>query len=222
MRRPKSAEVPSPARSLPFAAWLGAGLLAVIPAIAAAQQGASNPAAPRISLTADQQVAAATLALPVELRANATVLGYDAGGKLGRLRAGTNGMICLAPNPASPRFQSACYHESLEPFMARGRELRAHGVTGDQVDTVRFAEAKAGTLALPKGPAVLYQLFGAPGAYDPVTNTVKDGSPLYVVYMPYATAESTGLQAKPAQGTPWLMFPGTPKAHIMFTPRMGP
>jgi hypothetical protein len=196
---------------------------AMIPAIASAQQAGSTvtPSAPsRPSLTSEQQVAAATLALPAELRPAATVLGYDAAGKLGQLRAGTNGMICLAPNPAVPRFQSACYHESLEPFMARGRELRAGGVTGDKVDTVRFAEAKAGTLALPKGPAVLYQLFGAAGSYDPATNTVKDGSPLYVGYMPWATAESTGLQAKPAQGTPWLMFPGTPKAHIMFTPRM--
>ena len=35
----------------------------------------------------------------------------------------------------------------------------------------RFAEAKAGKLALPKGPAALYQLFGAPGAYDAATNT---------------------------------------------------
>lgn len=194
-------------------------LLALLPAVLSAQSGASTPP-PAPKLTAAQQIAAATLALPADLRADATVLGYDAAGKLGTLRKGTNAMICLAPNPASPRFQSACYHESLEPFMARGRELRAQGVTGERVDTVRFAEAKAGKLALPKGPAVLYQLFGAPGAYDVATNTVKDGSPLYVVYMPYATAESTGLEAKPAQGTPWIMFPGTPKAHIMFTPRM--
>lgn len=193
---------------------------ALLPTIAAAQHATSSTPPQRPSLTTEQQIAAATLALPTELRAGARVLGYDAAGALGQLRAGSNGMTCLAPNPASPRFQSACYHESLEPFMARGRELRAQGVMGDQVDTVRFAEAKAGKLALPKGPAVLYQLFGAPGAYDPATNTVKDGSPLYVVYIPWATAESTGLQVKPAQGTPWLMFPGTPKAHIMFTPRM--
>jgi len=193
---------------------------ALAPVALSAQQSASTPPPAHPTLTAEQQVAAATLALPPELRAGATVLGYDAAGKLGRLHAGTNAMICLAPNPATPRFQSACYHESLEPFMARGRELRAQGVTGEKVDTVRFAEAKAGKLALPKGPAVLYQLFGAPGAYDATTNTVKDGSPLYVVYIPYATAETTGLQAKPTQGTPWIMFPGTPKAHIMFTPRM--
>lgn len=199
---------------------LALALALLMPAALVAQPGSTTPPTPRPPLTAEQQVAAATLALPTELRAGAKVLGYDASGKLGTLRAGSNGMICLAPNPASPRFQSACYHESLEPFMARGRELRAQGVKGEQVDTVRFAEAKAGKLALPKGPAVLYQLFGAPGAYDVATNTVKDGSPLYVVYMPYATAESTGLQAKASAGTPWLMFPGTPKAHIMFTPRM--
>ena len=44
--------------------------------------------------------------------------------------------------------------------------------------------------------------------------------PLYVVYIPFATAESTGLSATPAPGTPWIMFPGTPKAHIMFVPDM--
>ena len=44
--------------------------------------------------------------------------------------------------------------------------------------------------------------------------------PLYVVYLPGATPESTGIPAQPAQGRPWLMFPGTPKAHIMFVPSM--
>jgi len=38
--------------------------------------------------------------------------------------------------------------------------------------------------------------------------------------MPGATTASTGLSAKPAEGTPWIMFPGTPKAHIMLTPKM--
>ena len=102
--------------------------------------------------------------------------------------------------------------------MARGRALRASGVTGERVDTVRFAEARSGKLAMPKQPATLYQLFG--GTFDPAAGTVTGAKSLYVVYVPYATAESTGLSARPATGTPWLMFPGTPKAHIMFTPSM--
>jgi hypothetical protein len=28
------------------------------------------------------------------------------------------------------------------------------------------------------------------------------------------------LTDKPAEGTPWIMFAGTPKAHIMLTPKM--
>ena len=104
--------------------------------------------------------------------------------------------------------------------MARGRSLRAEGVKDDQVDTVRFREIAQQKLAMPKGPAVLYQIFGAPDSVDLARGLVKGGKPLYVVYMPFATAESVGLSAKPVEGAPWVMYPGTPKAHIMFTPKM--
>lgn len=195
-----------------------AALLAA-PVLAGAQDGHAPVPGPS-RWTAEQELAAAVLALPAEQRAGATVMGHDASGKLVTLRRGSNGMTCFLPNPAGPRFQSACYHESLEPFMARGRELRASGVTGDQVDTVRFAEAKAGKLALPKAPAALWQLFGPPGSYDAATNSVQGGSALFVLYMPWATEASTGMPSKPSKGQPWLMFPGTPKAHVMFTPTM--
>jgi hypothetical protein len=42
-----------------------------------------------------------------------------------------------------------------------------------------------------------------------------------VIYIPYATAESTGLPAKPGSpGMPWIMNPGTARAHIMIDPPM--
>jgi len=170
--------------------------------------------------TVEQQVASAVLPMPEGLRAGATVLGYKEAGKLVELRKGTNGMICLADDPTAPAFHVACYHEGMEPFMARGRQLRAEGITGEQVDTVRFREAKEGKLKLPTMPAALWQMSGPPGSYDPVKNEIKGASSLYVVYIPYATEQSTGLPAKPAPGLPWLMFPGTPKAHIMFIPTM--
>jgi len=169
---------------------------------------------------ASQQVAAAVLALPEELRDGAAVLGYTTPGKLVSLREGKNDMICLATDPSVADFHVSCYHKSMEPFMARGRELRAQGVKGPQVDTVRFAEVRSGKLKMPTQPAALYQVFGKPGSYDPATNRVAEAQTLYVVYMPFATATSTGLSPKPKAGTPWIMFPGTPKAHIMFTPSM--
>jgi len=169
---------------------------------------------------ASQQIASAVLALPPELRDSAAVLGYSTDGKFVQLREGKNEMICLASDPALADFHVSCYHRSMEPFMARGRELRAQGVKGPRVDTVRFAEVKSGKIKMPTQPAVLYQIFAKPGAYDPATNRVSGGTSLYVVYMPFATAASTGLSPKPQAGTPWIMFPGTPKAHIMFTPSM--
>lgn len=170
---------------------------------------------------AAQQIAAAVLPLPVEFRADARVLGYQAGRhELVPLREGKGPFTCLATDPTAQAFHVACYHRSLEPFMARGRALRASGVKGDQVDTVRFAEVRAGKLAMPSHPASLYQLFGPPGSYDAASGTATKAQALYIVYLPGATAASTGLSVKPAEGTPWLMFPGTPKAHIMFEPKM--
>ena len=191
--------------------------LGFVPALAFAQAPATAPAAPPPDA---EQITTAVQALPTEYRATAKVLGYHTGNNaLVTLREGTS-FTCLANNPAGKSFHVACYHQSLEPFMARGRALRASGVKGDQVDTVRFAEVRSKKLAMPTHPASLYQLFGPPGAFDPATGSATKARSLFIVYLPGATAESTGLSTKPAEGTPWLMFPGTPKAHIMLEPKM--
>ena len=193
--------------------------LVVAPAIVHAQ-GAPAAAATMPRLSVQQQVAAAVLPLPAALRDGATVLGYaDGATTLSTLRKGTGEMVCLAPAPGAQRFHVACYHQSLEPFMARGRELRASGVTGNDVDSARFADAKAGKLPLPTMPAALYSLTGKVEAYDAASNAANGARSLFVVYVPNATAASTGLSTQPSR-TPWLMNAGTPKAHIMFTPDM--
>jgi hypothetical protein len=163
------------------------------------------------------QIASAVMPLPAEFRESATVLGYRAGGTdLVQLRAGAGPYICLATNPAQPeRFHVACYHRSLEPFMARGRELRAQGRAAE-VDVVREQEVAAGALKMPTGAAALYSLTGKPAHVNAATGAVDGARPLYVVYIPFATAESTGLPTTAAPNMPWLMGAGTAKAHIMF------
>src|SRR4051812_32831454 len=143
-----------------------AALLLIGTAHALAAQSPAT-ATPPVIPPAAEQIAAAVTALPAELREGATVLGYNMPGKLVTLREGKNDMICLAPEPGAKAFHSACYHKSMEPFMARGRALREAGVTGPQVDTVRFAEVKAGKIKMPEQPSMLYQIFG--GTFDPAT-----------------------------------------------------
>ena len=184
--------------------------LAVLVASAA---GAQQPDA--VLHSPAYQIAAAVTPLPPEMRDGATVLGYTASGKsLVTLREGKNDMICLLPEPSAKAFHAACYHKAMEPFMARGRELRAQGITGGRVDTVRFAEVKSGKLAVPKQPSMLYQIFG--GTFDSVTAKATGGQSLFVTYIPFATPATTGISATPSERSPWIMFPGTPKAHIMY------
>ena len=189
--------------------------LTFLPVLAQAQ--AATPAVP----PAAQQIAASVLALPPEFRADARVLGYAAGKQgLVPLREGKGPFTCLASDPAAKGFHVACYHQSLEPFMARGRALRASGVKGDQVDSARFTEVRKGKLKMPAQAASLYSLTGPAGSFNASTGTTTGARSLFVVYMPGATTATTGLSAKPAESTPWIMFPGTPKAHIMFVPKM--
>jgi hypothetical protein len=195
-----------------------ATVLLVAPGAGAQSQPAA--ASPTTPPSAEQQIAAAVLAAPAEMRAGATVLGYALDGHFTRLRQGSGALICLASDPKGERFHVACYQRSLEPFMARGRALRAKGVTGDQVDSVRFAEVRAGKLRVPRHPAVLYSLTGPPDSFDPATGTAPKAEPLFVLYVPFATGRSLGLSTTPVEGAPWIMHPGTPKAHIMFQPRM--
>lgn len=164
-----------------------------------------------------QQIAGALHASPETMRDGATIYGYDAARQRITLREGTNDMICTADDPAADGFSVACYHKSLEPFMARGRALRAAGKGFQEVFDTREREVQAGTLRMPLRPTTLY-VYSAE-KYDTQTGTAVNGSLRFVVYVPYATAETTGLSAQPmGPGEPWLMDAGTHRAHIMITP----
>ena len=80
-------------------------------------------------------------------------------------------------------------------------------------------ESKAGKLKMPSQPATLYVYSAPDEKFNASTGEVLDGYLRYVIYIPYATAESTGLPLKPDfAGQPWIMDPGTHRAHIMISP----
>jgi hypothetical protein len=163
-------------------------------------------------------LAGATASAPDSMRPGATVLGWE-DGRTTVVRKGSNHLICLADEPGDKGFSSACYHESLEPFMARGRELKAQKKTRKEIDSIRLADVEAKRYTVPS--AVLYNLAGS------VDSIGKDGVPTdaqrwWVFYTPYATPETSGLSVEPdGTGRPWLMYPGKPWAHAMITPKQG-
>jgi len=184
------------------------GALAVL-AVSGAWRGAS----PQVA-NPDEQIAQALVAAPEDMAEGARILGYAADGGVVELRRGSNDLVCLASNPARERFSSACYHASLEPYFARGRELDADGVSHEERYRIRYEEMEAGTLPMPAMSATQY-IFD--GTWDSGSRTAE-GRVRWVIYIPGATPGSTGLSLQPREGGPWLMFPGTPGAHIMIVP----
>ena len=165
------------------------------------------------------QIKGALSPAPGDLKEEATVMGFNQDGEMVTLREGSNGFICLADTPGDERFHAACYHETLDPFMARGRELRKEGKNRDENRAIRLEEIKRGDLSMPEQPAALYQLFGPLSVFNLDSGTVEGANPLYVMYIPYATTETTGLSSEALMpGGPWLMDAGLPWAHIMYSP----
>ena len=167
----------------------------------------------------EMQIKLALMAAPEESKDKAMVYGYSPGNEFVVLRKGENELVCLADDLSQPGLNVSCYHKTLEPFMARGRELKKQGKTTQEVFDIREQEVKAGKLQMPKQPATLFVYNVTPENFNPQTGEIKDGYLRSVIYIPYATAESTGLPAKPgAPGMPWIMNPGTHRAHIMIDP----
>lgn len=165
------------------------------------------------------QVKTALLAAPPEQHAETTVLGYGESGELITLQKGDGNLICLADDPNKEGIKVVCYSIKLGPFMKRGRELLAAGKTETEKRKIRKQETKAGKLKMPDAPSMLYVYTGKEENYDKTTGMLEDGHFRYVLYVPFATAESTGLPTKPFElGMPWIMDPGTNRAHIMITP----
>lgn len=163
-------------------------------------------------------IATALMAAPEASRDNAKVIGYNMAGEFTTFREGTNEFIVLVDDSKKDGFNAACYHKDLEPFMARGRELKAEGKAREEVFKIRGEEIAAGKLSIPMG-ATLHIYYGPETNYDPESFKVDKAKLRYVVYLPYATAESTGLPEQPmASNHPWIMDPGSHRAHIMISP----
>ncbi len=172
--------------------------------------------------TDEALLATALMAAPEASREGCKVIGFNMAGEFVNFKEGTNEFICITDNPNEEGFNAACYHKDLEPFMARGRELKKEGKSHQEIFDIRENEAKEGTLQMPEPGRTLHVYYGAKALYNPQNSKVKDAKYRYVVYLPWATSESTGLPEEPiAPNHPWIMNPGTHRAHIMITPVKG-
>ncbi|HEX6306986.1 MAG TPA: hypothetical protein VFZ69_02295 [Longimicrobiales bacterium] len=164
-------------------------LAALLPAALAAQNGSGDTAA---------RIASALSAAPASVTEHATVVELD--GTI--LRQGSNGWVCMPDNPATPNDSPMCLDEAWRGFMdaymsRRQPEFRGVGVAymlqGD------FPVSNTDPFAT------------APGAGN---QWVANSGP-HVMLIVADAALLEELPTDPSNGGPWVMWKGTPYAHVM-------
>ena len=147
------------------------------------------------------KIAAAMSAAPSAISSAATVVDVGDDMKMTELRKGTNGWTCVADMPGSPKVDPMCMDGSwmawLDAYMKK---------------------------ATPKVPAdgIAYMLQGAQDASndDPYAAPPAAGQPWvetgpHIMVVPTNAKSLDALPNDPKSGGPFVMFRGTPYAHLM-------
>jgi len=168
-----------------------------------------KPAKSTISDVAADPVEQATLPLPQDLRAGATVYTYDEHGARKVLRQGTNQIECM---PRGADDFTWCYNKAGAARRDLSAKLRAEKKTDQEIQAAMAEATKAGTITPTSFGTMSYRMYSKPDRIQL----------LWVLSVPGATPESIGVstasqrdEALELHGLPWLMLPGTPGAHIM-------
>jgi hypothetical protein len=156
-------------------------------------------------LTDEQKIADAMSAGPLSITQDATILEWPSkpGGEFNVLREGSNGWSCIASAPAS-----------LEKGL---RDPACEDETWFAWDKAWLAEEEPTITQV----GISYMLRGDAGASntDPFATGPTDDNqwhvsgPHVMVLVPGLNYE--GISTDPHNGGPYVMFPGTPYAHIM-------
>jgi len=150
-------------------------------------------------MTPAEMIRSAVSAAPREIGEHAAVIAPDSAGKMTELRAGTNGWTCMADEPDTPGLDPMC------------------------LDKAAMQWAQAWMAKAPKptntAPGIIYMLQGgsdisATDPFETKTDHYIASPPHYMIMWPY-DAKETGFSTKPKKTGSWIMWAGTPYAHLM-------
>ena len=147
-------------------------------------------------------ISSALSAGPAAITEKAAVMMPSPDGKMLTLREGSNGWTCFPDDPHTP---------GPDPMCADG-------------EAMKWAAAWMGHAPRPSNmaPGIIYMLAGGtdPSASDPWATKPKEGEawvkepPHWMVMWPI-DAKASGLPALPKKSGSWIMWNGTPFAHLM-------
>lgn len=179
----------------PSSTFLSLALLLFATPLAA--QAGYTPAAPQKDVLIKEAMAAG----PAHIAKDATILAPGADGQMVELRHGTNGWTCIPDSPESPGKDPMCVDE-------QGLQWAGSWMAHD--------DHPANT-----APGLSYMLAGGSdiSANDPWAKADKNtkfvaSPPHFMILWPF-DPKTTGLSDQPKKTRTWIMWAGTPYAHLM-------
>jgi hypothetical protein len=168
----------------------------------------STAAIPEVG-TVEWKIATFTSAAPPEIAANAAVMDWpdSASGAMTELRAGTNGYTCMPSTTSSMGVMSAedaapmCLDQSWVQWATAWQQKKAPGITSLGIGYMLRGD---------KGASNIDPFATSPTA----TNEWVVSGPHIMIITPSA-ASLEALPTDSRSGGPYVMWKGTPYAHIM-------
>ena len=177
---------------------LAAGLVAAVGTAAAQHQQHPMPG----SASPEDMVRSAMSAAPPAVAAKATIVAVDSKGGMKPLRSGSNGFTCMPDNPVTPGPDPMCM----------------------DANALKWAQAWIGRKPPPANSVGLMYMLGGgtdasnvdPYATKPTGSNawVETGPHIMIVGAP-SLLKGYPRGAKPDTGAPYVMWAGTPYAHLM-------
>src|SRR2546426_7551182 len=166
--------------------------------------GSSDRAIAQAKLTKAQKIADAIKAAPRSISAKATIMDWPAteGGTMVTLRAGTNGWTCLPDFPATKGNDPMCVDDQWMSFM--------NAMMGKT--TPRISRAGVGYMIAPGGA---YGSNKDPFATKATAENDWGYDPPHVMLLVTDQRTLQGIPTARQNGAPWVMWAGTPYAHVM-------
>ena len=164
----------------------------VVFAVAAVVVSAQQTAKPM----SDQEIIKrASSAAPTDISANATIVDHGADGKARQLRAGTNGWVCMA-HP-----EVMCLDKQWQEWADAWMNKRTLKISSVGIGYMLRGDAGASNID--------------PYATAPSATNQWVVTPAHIMVLTPDVKQLDALPTDPRNGGPWVMWKGTPYAHIM-------
>lgn len=182
--------------------FLGIVLLAGIVSVSAQEETTEDKGGLVPKLSKDDQIRLAMSAAPEPIARNAAIIAIDTAGTLVTIKEGTNQFTCLPDLPDTPKADPVCADQNAKQFLTS--MLKSEPNPANKAPGVAYM-ANGGQHWERDGKVLMKEEAGA---------ELVDEPPHWMITWPF-DPKTTGLPTQPNEGGVYIMFDGTPYAHLM-------